>query len=86
MTMTTTPIVPPSEMDLILDDLSTTGRSCAADRAIRLAYAALDARQVAFAEEQRLARELRKLATATRQQAKREAEAEARRRFWAARS
>lgn len=94
--MTTTPDVPPiptttspmrsaDELDLIMRDLATTGRSCAADRAVRLAYAALDAQKAAFAESQRIAREARKLETAQRRQAKREATAEARHRFWAAR-
>ena len=82
---TTTPIPSADELALIAQDLATTGRSCAADRALRLGHAALAARQAAFAESQRIAREARKLETAQRRQAKREATAEARHRFWAAR-
>lgn len=81
----TTPTRYADELDLILLDLATTGRSCAADRALRLARQALDARKAAYDESQRNAREARRLATAQRRQERREAEAEARARYWAAR-
>lgn len=83
----TTPTTPPpiDELDLIVRDLATTGRSCAADRALRVAHAALDARIEAHNEAQRIAREARKLETAQRRQERKEAEAQARTRFWVAR-
>ncbi len=71
------------ELDVILRDLQTTGRSCAADRAIRAAHAALAARSEAHAEIQRISREARKLATATRRQLRRELVDAARARHWA---
>lgn len=74
-----------THLTLALADLATTGRSLAASRALRLGHAALAARIEAFSEEQRLQNELRKLTTSQRRQAKREATAEARHRFWAAR-
>ena len=70
---------------MIRRDLATTGRSSAPERALRLAKAALDARIAAYAEAQRIDREARRLVTASRRQARREAIAEARARYWVAR-
>lgn len=84
-TTDTTVIPSDEEMNLILSDLATTGRSCAHGRALRLARQALDARIEAHNESQRIQNEIRKLKTAQRQQERREAEAEVRARFWAAR-
>ena len=74
-----------AELQQIERDLATTGRSLAADRRLAAAWAALDARKAARGEAQRVAREDKKLQAATRQQERREAEAKARARFWAAR-
>ncbi len=71
------------EMDMILADLRESGRSCAQDRALRLARQALAARIEAHKEAQRTMNEIRKRKTATRRQKR--CEAEARARFWAAR-
>lgn len=68
---------------LALEDLAAGRPSTAADRTLRLARQALAARIEAHNEAQRIQNEIRKLATATRRQDRREAEARAR--YWAAR-
>lgn len=84
-TTTTSTTTHDAELDIILRDLATTGRSLAADRRLAAAWAALDARRDAHGEAQRVARQDKKLQAATRRQERREAEAKARARFWAAR-
>lgn len=84
-TPTTTTTSHDAELQQIERDLRETGRSLAADRQLAAAWAALDARRDAHSEAQRVAAQDKKLQTATRRQAMREAEAKARARFWAAR-
>lgn len=84
-TTTSTTTTHDAELQQIERDLAITGRSLAADRRIAAAWAALDARKAAHGEAQRVAREDKKLAVATRRQERREAEARARARYWSAR-
>lgn len=82
---TATPTRCADELELIMRDLATTGRSCAADRALRLAHAAFDARVEAHDALQAQRRDAKKLQTQVRKQAKRELVDDIRARFWAAR-
>lgn len=70
---------------LATEDLAAGRPSTAAARALRIAREGLAERIDAHNEARRTQNEIRKLATAQRQQARRDAIAEARRRYWGAR-
>ena len=84
-THSTTTATDDRHLELALADLAAGRPSTAVSRALRIAREELAERIDAHNEARRTQNEIRKLATAQRQQARREAIAAARRRYWGAR-